>query len=56
MDDKNRSFSTDNTDDDDYVDMVLDDGTELHCSVIAIFPVGGQQDIALLPDKVIEGY
>ena len=29
MDDKNRSFSTDNTDDDDYVDMVLDDGTEL---------------------------
>ena len=56
MDDKNRSFSTDNTDDDDYVDMVLDDGTELHCSVIAIFPVEGQQYIALLPDKVIEGY
>ena len=54
--DKNRSFSTDNTDDDDYVDMVLDDGTELHCSVIAIFPVEGQQYIALLPDKVIEGY
>ena len=52
MDDKNRSFSTDNTDDDDYVDMVLDDGTELHCSVIAIFPVEGQQYIALLPDKV----
>ena len=51
MDDKNRSFSTDNTDDDDYVDMVLDDGTELHCSVIAIFPVEGQQYIALLPDK-----
>ena len=34
MDDKNRSFSTDNTDDDDYVDMVLDDGTELHCSCL----------------------
>ena len=30
MDDKNRSFSTDNTDDDDYVDMLLYDGTELH--------------------------
>lgn len=29
MDDKNRSFSTDNTDDDDYVDMVLDDGLSL---------------------------
>ena len=56
MDDKNRSFSTDNTDDDDYVDMVLDDGTELHCSVIAIFPVEGQQYIAFLPDKVIYGY
>lgn len=56
MDDKNRPFPVDNTDDDDYVDMVLDDGTELHCSVIAIFPVEGQQYIALLPDKLIEGY
>lgn len=40
----------------DYVDMVLDDGTELRCDVVAIFPVNGQDYIALLPDKVIEGY
>lgn len=40
----------------DYVDMVLDDGTELRCDVVAIFPVNGQQYIALLPDKVLEGY
>lgn len=40
----------------DYVDMVLDDGTELHCDVVAIFPVNNQDYIALLPDKVIDGY
>lgn len=38
------------------VDMVLDDGTELSCDVIAIFPVGDQDYIALLPDKVVDGY
>lgn len=38
------------------VDMVLDDGTELSCEVVAIFPVGDRDYIALLPDKVIDGY
>ncbi len=38
------------------VSMTLDDGTELECDVIAIFPVNGQDYIALLPDKVIDGY
>ncbi|MGN0151188.1 MAG: DUF1292 domain-containing protein [Wujia sp.] len=38
------------------VSMILDDGTELSCDVIAIFPVGDRDYIALLPDKVIEGY
>ena len=55
MADNFNPYEPDNTDD-DYVDMVLDDGTELHCSVIAIFPVGGQQYIALLPDKIVDGF
>lgn len=38
------------------VTMTLEDGTELECDVVAIFPVDGQDYIALLPDKVIEGY
>lgn len=38
------------------VDMTLEDGTKLSCDVIAIFPVGDRDYIALLPDKVIEGY
>ncbi len=38
------------------VTMTLEDGTELECDVIAIFPVGDQDYIALLPDKVVEGY
>ena len=38
------------------VSMTLEDGTELECDVVAIFPVDGKDYIALLPDKVIEGY
>lgn len=36
--------------------MTLDDGTELECDVIAIFPVGERDYIALLPDKVVDGF
>jgi uncharacterized protein YrzB (UPF0473 family) len=46
--------------DDEYADgtvtMTLEDGTELCCDVIAIFEAAGRQYIALLPDKIIEGY
>ncbi|MBE5944080.1 MAG: DUF1292 domain-containing protein [Lachnospiraceae bacterium] len=38
------------------VSMTLDDGTELECDVVAIFPVGNQDYIALLPNKPVEGY
>lgn len=45
---------------DDYEDakvsMTLDDGTELECDVIAIYPAGDREYIALLPDKAIEDY
>ena len=33
-----------------------EDGTELECDVIAIFPVNGRDYIALLPNKPVEGY
>lgn len=42
--------------DEPKVTMTLDDGTELECDVVAIFPVGDQEYIALLPDKVVEGF
>lgn len=38
------------------VSMTLDDGTELECDVIAIYPAGDREYIALLPNKVIEDY
>lgn len=38
------------------VSMTLDDGTELECDVVAIFPVGDKNYIALLPDKPVDGY
>lgn len=48
----------DNSDelDEPKVSMTLDDGTELNCDVIAIFPALGREYIALLPDKPVEGY
>lgn len=38
------------------VSMTLEDGTELECDVIAIFPALDKEYIALLPDKVVDGY
>lgn len=38
------------------VSMTLDDGTELECDVVAIFPAGEREYIALLPDKLVDGY
>lgn len=46
----------DMNEEDDKVYMTLEDGTELSCDVIAIFPAGDRQYIALLPDKVVEGF
>lgn len=42
--------------DEPKVSMTLEDGTELECDVIAIYPVDDREYIALLPDKVIPGY
>ncbi len=42
--------------DEPTVSMTLEDGTELECDVIAIFPVGDRDYIALLPNKPVEGY
>ncbi|MGN0436105.1 MAG: DUF1292 domain-containing protein [Wujia sp.] len=42
--------------DEPTISMTLDDGTELECSVIAIFPVGDRDYIALLPDNVVDGF
>ena len=42
--------------DEPTVSMTLEDGTELECDVIAIFPVNGRDYIALLPNKPVDGY
>jgi uncharacterized protein YrzB (UPF0473 family) len=38
------------------VSMVLEDGTELECVVLAKFPVNDKEYLALLPDVVVDGY
>ncbi len=40
----------------DKVTFTLDDGTEVSCDVIAIFPAGDAEYIALLPDAPLPGY
>ena len=42
--------------DEPTVSMTLEDGTELECDVIAIFPVDDRDYIALLPNRPVEGY
>ena len=42
--------------DEPTVSMTLEDGTELECDVIAIFPVDDKDYIALLPNKTVEGF
>ncbi|MDE6025019.1 MAG: DUF1292 domain-containing protein [Lachnospiraceae bacterium] len=42
--------------DEPTVSMTLEDGTELECDVIAIFPVKDKDYIALLPNKPVEGF
>lgn len=49
-------FNSELPDDEDKVTMTLEDGTELECDIIAIYPANGRSYIALLPDKVIDGY
>lgn len=39
----------DHDEDDSTVTLTLDDGSELECSVLAIFPAGENQYIALVP-------
>lgn len=41
-------------DDDDVVVLTLDDGSELECQIVAIYPVDGKQYIALLPSDAGE--
>lgn len=40
--------------DHDHVTLTLDDGSELECSVIGIFPVKDKEYIALLPEDAGE--
>lgn len=50
------NFSENEEFDDATIDMTLEDGTQLSCDIVAIFPVGGRDYIALLPNKPVEGY
>ena len=40
----------------DTISITLDDGSEVNCDIIASFPIGDSDYVALLPDRVIEGY
>lgn len=38
----------------EYVTLTLDDGTEMNCVVLCIFPVADKDYIALLPEENME--
>lgn len=45
-----------NNEEEDQIIITLEDGTEINCDIVATFPIGDKDYIALLPDRVIEGY
>lgn len=53
MDNKNNNAAEENA---DTVTLNLEDGTVLECDVLAIFPAGDNQYIALLPQEPYEDY
>ena len=40
----------------DTISIILDDGKEVECDILAIFPVKEQFYVALMPQEPIEGY
>ena len=40
----------------DQIIITLEDGSEVNCDIIASFPVGDKDYVALLPDRVLDGY
>lgn len=40
----------------EMMNLVLDDGTELECEILSIFPANGNTYIALYPVETPEGY
>lgn len=40
----------------DTISLLLDDGVEIECDILAIFPVKEQFYVALMPQTAIDGY
>lgn len=40
----------------DTISLFLDDGTEIECDILAIFPIKEQFYVALMPQTMFEGY
>lgn len=40
----------------DTISLFLEDGAEIECDILAIFPVKEQSYVALMPKKAIDGY
>ena len=56
MSDKNNNLNEEELEDEfDQVTLTLEDGSEMTCDVIAIFPCGERDYIALLPENDPDG-
>ncbi|MBP5533827.1 MAG: DUF1292 domain-containing protein [Lachnospiraceae bacterium] len=56
MSDKNNNLNEDEFEEEfDQVTLTLEDGSEMTCDVIAIFPCGDRDYIALLPENDPDG-
>ena len=53
---KEKDYITKTTITEDTISLFLDDGAEIECDILAIFPVKEQFYVALMPQTAIEGY
>ena len=53
---KEKDMITETTYTEDTISLFLEDGSELECDILAIFPIKEQSYVALMPKKTIAGY
>ena len=53
---KEKDIITETTITEDTISLLLDDGIEIECDILAIFPVKEQFYVALMPQTAIDGY
>jgi uncharacterized protein YrzB (UPF0473 family) len=50
-----QKYYNENNDEEEIITLTFDDGSSITCTIVAIFPVEGQDYAALLPNEPMDG-